>query len=536
MGAIGSLIILLFALTGHAAAAVLESFARDEAPALLTFDELLTLAITADPEGELADRLGRLLYTPFVGNAAARRGVSPRRPERDSLGPVLRAALWNVDRGKEFELVRDSLAGPDVFLETAGSRGALDPDTLAQARIETALLMESDIVVLNEVDLGMKRTGYRDVARDLAAELNMNYAFGVEFVEVDRIELGLERFDLPDDELEETLHRDLEVDPQQYRGLHGSAVLSRYPILRARIHRLPICYDWFGEEKREIAKIEHARRWTADRVFLERISREVRHGGRMALLADILVPESPTGVVTVVTAHLENKTRPQCRQKQMSDLLHRIAEVENPLILAGDFNTTNSDGAPATVRREIAKRVKNPRFWIAEAIRWFTPVGAPRLFTMPANYFKNFRDPTATHLPLFATNHESGLFKAVEKFRFADGRTFDLRGDKHRSQNGRGRTLANSNQRGAKGFTPTFAFQRDLRGMVGRMRLDWILVAPLIEHPRKRTGSYHFAPHLPHTLEALNQAVPDRISDHHPITVDLPLMDPSGMPPMATGK
>ena len=52
--------------------------------------------------------------------------------------------------------------------------------------------------MLNEVDMGMKRSEYRDVARELAAALHMNYAYGVEFVEVDPIfALGTEQVHLP---------------------------------------------------------------------------------------------------------------------------------------------------------------------------------------------------------------------------------------------------------------------------------------------------------------------------------------------------
>jgi hypothetical protein len=42
--------------------------------------------------------------------------------------------------------------------------------------------------------------------------------------------------------------------------------------------------------------------------------------------------------------------------------------------------------------------------------------------------------------------------------------------------------------------------------------------------------SYAFAPHFPLTMRDLNKAVPDGVSDHAPITVDLPLSDPSWQP------
>lgn len=83
------------------------------------------------------------------------------------------------------------------------------------------------------------------------------------------------------------------MDPESYRGLHGNAVLSLYPIERARILRLPVCYDWYDQEMDAIPKLEQAKRWSAGKLFRERIEREVRRGRRMALLIDLAVPLLP---------------------------------------------------------------------------------------------------------------------------------------------------------------------------------------------------------------------------------------------------
>jgi hypothetical protein len=75
----------------------------------------------------------------------------------------------------------------------------------------------------------MKRTDYRDVAKDLAQALGMNYVFGVEFFEVDRLgDLGLQQIQLEDPDLTQQLREELRPDPARYLGLHGSAILSRY--------------------------------------------------------------------------------------------------------------------------------------------------------------------------------------------------------------------------------------------------------------------------------------------------------------------
>ncbi len=512
------LVAVFLVVSGFAA----ETRIRYAAPELLAFDELVALSRTAKPEGELDERLRRLLYTPFLSNEAWQAGARPHRPVREGLGPVLRASVWNIERGAEFDLIRLALSDPRGFLDAVSERtGVPVPEPLQwQAR----LLHASDVLILNEVDLGMTRTEYRDVARELAQALQMNYAFGVEFVEVDRLELGLERLAAPENAPREELERAFEVDPSRYRGLHGTAVLSRYPIRSARIHRLPVCYDWYGKEKEEIARIEAARRWSAERIFLERISRELRHGGRMALIVELDVPEAPGGVATVVAPHLENKCEPLCRNEQMKDLLAAVRSAKGLLILGGDLNTTGTDAAPTSVRREISRRVRKPRFWAAQALNWFNPVAVPRTVLFPANYFKNYLDPTARSVPLMAANREAGLFRTVENFRFDDGGSFDFRGDAGRTLEGRSGTLANSNQRGAKGFRPTFTLKRDYGGLVGRFKLDWFLIKPpALHNPRDPAGGYHLAPHFPVTMEELNGAVPGGISDHHPITVDLPL-------------
>lgn len=496
---------------------------RHSAPEALAFDELVKLSSVARPTGELGERLVRLLSTPFVSNEASYRGVKPKRPSGGSLGPYLRAAMWNIERGSEFDLIRHSFSDPEALERAVGERVAHTPAALDHIRAEAHLLKDSDLLVLNEVDVGMTRTYYRDVAQELARALDMNYAFGVEFVEVDKIELGTGELEAPDKESVRLMRRDFAVERERYRGLHGTAVLSRYPILSARIHRLKVCYDWFGKERAGVARLESGRRMAASKLFLERIGREVRHGGRIALIVDLAVPDSPTGLITVVAPHLENKCPAKCRQEQMRDLLRQIEPVRNPVILAGDLNTTGSDGAPMSIRREIAKRVRNPKFWAGQAINWLNPVNLPMYVMMPSNYFRSFLDPTARHVPFFAPNRESGLFRSVEKFRFADGRAFDFRGTPNRTTNGRGNTLGNSNQRAVKGFTSTFAFKRDFAGLAGRFKLDWFLVKPCVTHPRDPNGSHWLAPHNGRTLRRLNEAVPEQISDHHPITVDLPL-------------
>src|SRR5438270_10423879 len=85
-------------------------------------------------------------------------------------------------------------------------------------------------------DWGMKRSDYRCVVCELGKALDMNWAWGVEFVEVDPMILGTEAFDEIEDSQERAkMVAALAPDKSRLHALHGSAVLSRYPIRAARL-------------------------------------------------------------------------------------------------------------------------------------------------------------------------------------------------------------------------------------------------------------------------------------------------------------
>jgi endonuclease/exonuclease/phosphatase family metal-dependent hydrolase len=395
------------------------------------------------------------------------------------LGPVLRVGLWNIERGLNFDEIRSALSDPRAFLRMTRT----DISSRRRETVESQLgtLQGIDVLVLNEADWGMKRTEYRDITRELASALHMNYAYGVEFVEVDPVfDLDTEQLHLADALQDQRLHRDLQVDRRRYRGLHGTAILSRYPIESARIFRLPVCYDWYREEYKAISRLEHGKRWSAHKLFRERVERELRQGSRMALIAEISVPDLPTGQATIVATHLENKCAPACRRRQMEALLANLKSDNNPMVLAGDLNTTGRDNTPTSIRNEIMTRVVDYKFWIGQAVSQFNPLGL-----------------------------------------------FQYTGEPGRTLPPRGHTLADSNQRGGKGFIPTYSFARNYGGLVGQFKLDWIFVKPFANDPRRVERGHQFAPHFPVTMRELNDSVEDRISDHPPMTVDLPLMEPT---------
>ena len=306
--------------------------------------------------------------------------------------------------------------------------------------------------------------------------------------------------------------------------MHGTAVLSRYPLRKAVLRPLPVCYDWYANEKKEVSKLEEGRRKGANLAFMERISREIRRGGRTVLIVELAVPESPTGAVTVVAPHLENKCKPGCRLKQALQILEWIKADHNPVILAGDLNTTGSDNAPVSVSKVVKDRLKDPDKWALQAVKWST--GAPTILLMPVNMMRNKNDPTGFDLPVLSRKKEAKLFDESGKFHFEDGHVFDFRGEDARSADGRGGTLSDSNERAGKGFRYTFALAKTYGGLVGEYKLDWFFVKGLGTDPTKPGGKYQFAPHFARTLVELNNAPEDSLSDHFPMVVDIPLAEP----------
>lgn len=149
-----------------------------------------------------------------------------------------------------------------------------------------------DVILANELDDGCFRSGNKNTARELAQAFGLNYAWGLEFIEL--------------------------VDERNEKGFHGNAVFSRWPIRRAGVIRLPEQYNWYFDRQRRI-------------------------GGRLAVFAELDVGGRPLGVVSI---HLENRTHGAGRQAQMAAILEAVdRELPGmPVILGGDLNTNTFDG------------------------------------------------------------------------------------------------------------------------------------------------------------------------------------------------
>jgi endonuclease/exonuclease/phosphatase family metal-dependent hydrolase len=497
-------------------------------PELLTYEELLTLYEQEALHGPLARKLNSLLTTPFVSNEATERGVRPAAPRSEQLGRVLRVVQWNIERGLEYEALETAFSSPHRFAELIDGEDYRRGSAARTAALEqAALLRTADILILNEVDWGMKRTGYRNVAADLARALEMNYAYGVEFVEVDPIALGFEKFVEGETADRTALAEQIKVDPTLYRGLHGTAILSRYPLENVRLVPFKFqAHDWYGAEKKERSPLEKGRQKAGEVAFRTKTGREVRRGGRMMLLADIVDPAFSGGRLTIVATHLEAKTKPENRVRQLREVLAEIENIRHAVVLAGDMNTSTRDDTPTSLGREFKKRLGSKKFWAQQVVKYTTGFTLPFGFVRGGlNHYRKQGDPTVRHLPFVAANPEAKFFSVLKEFRFADGGAFDFRGDPARSIGTAG-TLSNSNQRGGKGFITTYEVERTI-GFVGKFKLDWIFVKPPAATDKAgEPTSYRFAPYFGRTLKELNFSFPDGISDHSPLLVDLPLEEP----------
>jgi endonuclease/exonuclease/phosphatase family metal-dependent hydrolase len=198
---------------------------------------------------------------PILDGADIHRLVGePDRIHRTAAPDVqIRVVSWNIEQGKRYELI-----------------------------LETLKALDADVYLLQEVDMGVRRSGYRQVAKNLADDLGLNWVFAGEFQEL----------------------------TQGLRGapaITGQAMLSRYPI------RDPFALAF---------KTQAVLRWRLDPF-------QPRRGGRMALRAE-------TRDVVFYNAHIESARNDRFRHKQVDEMLfdHLLsARVDRPVMFAGDFNT-----------------------------------------------------------------------------------------------------------------------------------------------------------------------------------------------------
>jgi len=188
------------------------------------------------------------------------------------------ALAWNLERGIRFEGIVDALK-------------------------TNPRLRDRDLLLLTELDYGMVRSGNRFVARELARELNLYYAFAPVYIALQKGS-GVEA----------------NIEGENTNSLHGLATFSRYPM--RNIHAVPLPN---GKDKM--------------------LGKEKRIGHLRALIAEI---EHSAGEFRAVTIHLDAHCSRAHRHHQMKIILDHLETLPPmPAILGGDWNTTtfNSQNA-----------------------------------------------------------------------------------------------------------------------------------------------------------------------------------------------
>lgn len=205
----------------------------------------------------------------------------------------IRIVDWNIDRGLQLGSIIDFLG-----------------DTKA------------DVFILQEVDINARRTHRLNIAREIAQKLRLNYAFGLEFVE-------------------------LTQGSTSSPAWHGQATLSRWRITNPRVIHFQQQSNFWKP------------RWFVPRLepFQERL------GGRIALVSEINIP----GDVSLVAynLHLESRADDDMRLNQLNEVLRdaRTVAPALPTIIAGDLNLDASKrlSADAIARDGFIRAVPTER-------------------------------------------------------------------------------------------------------------------------------------------------------------------------------
>lgn len=192
---------------------------------------------------------------------------------------AIRALAWNIERGNVFDGIVEALKTHEQ-------------------------LKDKDILLLTELDYGMARSGNRFVAREIARELGLNYAFAPVYIALQKGS-GVES----------------EVAGDNTLSIHGLAMMSKWPM--KNVHAVPLPN---GKDKM----------W----------GKEKRLGQLRAIVADI---EYPTGAFRAVTVHLDAHCSREHRRMQMRLILDHLETLPQlPTLIGGDWNTTGFNSQSGT--------------------------------------------------------------------------------------------------------------------------------------------------------------------------------------------
>jgi endonuclease/exonuclease/phosphatase family metal-dependent hydrolase len=231
---------------------------------------------------------------------------------------------------KNESLILDSIEnyGRLKILNWNIERGA-NPDALA-AYINQ---VNPDVVCLQEVDWGNRRTNNVDVLSRLALSTTMLGFFSVEFFELQT-----------PDRLKELAGG----------GVQGNAILTRISPKKYFRIELPVAFDWENppESKKEIVR------------------REKRVGGRFALCVEF---DYFSKSIIICSAHFEDKDGSVegrfTQFKTLAETIRRTTSEGAISILAGDFNTLENWMTSVTRGYQYSSSLGKP--WYISECRWW---------------------------------------------------------------------------------------------------------------------------------------------------------------------
>ena len=200
-----------------------------------------------------------------------------------------------------------------------------------------------------------------------------------EFIEIDPVVLGLEDFhDVEDEEERKKLLELTRVDKERLRAVHGTAILSRYPIRDASLRPFEMrAYDWYRKEQ-GIRPVEKGFR-VGSTLIGSPMAREMRRGGRTTLTVELyaeLVAELGEPVYERIDAPASPEQK--ARLKALSPEQVRARE------LAGDPITEMLTTAPGNGASIGGLKVATAHGWFAAR-----PSGTEDVYKL---YAESFRD------------------------------------------------------------------------------------------------------------------------------------------------
>lgn len=208
--------------------------------------------------------------------------------QTDESTKIYKAITWNIERGKNLPAILKSFT-------------------------EISDLKNADFILLTEVDWGMARSQNLNIAAEIGRQLELYTYFAPSFFSLTRGH-GVE----------------VKVSGHNQYGLHGKAILSKYPLSHLKTLTLP-----------NLTKVMR--------------KRDARIGNKRVLLAS-------HGDLRLACVHLDAYSSPRSRARQMTPVLVELAHSKKTLI-AGDWNTNthNTTHTPGLALSVLKQLISGPK-------------------------------------------------------------------------------------------------------------------------------------------------------------------------------